>query len=106
MNDTEPPFPRPVHLRPTLRRRWFVVDVIKALLLVIGAFAFACSTVSMFFRASDDHVVVGAIFFGTFSVCVVGLAIVAALHRVFIAVDELIVSREMSQVGGASSVRT
>ncbi len=73
---------------PTVASMWLVVGVIKALLVVIGAFALACSTFSMFFREADDHVVVGAIFFSVFAVCIVGVGIVAALHRVVIVIDE------------------
>jgi hypothetical protein len=59
----------------------------KALLIVIGAFALACSGYSMFFRVADENVVVSAIFFVAFAVCVAGVGIIAGLHRVCIVID-------------------
>jgi hypothetical protein len=41
----------------------------------------------MFYRVTDDHVVVASIFFAAFSVCVAGVAIVAGIHRVGMVVD-------------------
>jgi hypothetical protein len=90
MESAAPPVPTRAHAGATLASIWRIVEVIRALLILSGAFAFACSVYSMFFRVGDDRVVVGAIFFGVFTICVAGVAIVAALHRVCIVLDEAI----------------
>jgi K(+)-stimulated pyrophosphate-energized sodium pump len=54
----------------------------------------------MFVRKTDDNVIVGAIFFGAFTVCVAAIAIVAGL----IIVAAVVVSKRRSVVvGGAPS---
>ena len=68
---------------------WSVVDLLKIALLVSGAFALACSAYSIFIRTTDDNVMVGAIFFGAFTVCVGAVAVLAGIHRVFLAVHAL-----------------
>jgi len=68
---------------------WSVVNVLKMVLLASGAFALACSGYSLLIRTHDDNVIVGAIFFGAFTVCVGSVAVLAGLHRVFLAVHLL-----------------
>ncbi|MDQ6619754.1 MAG: hypothetical protein M3Z31_08675 [Pseudomonadota bacterium] len=83
---------------------WSIVNLIRAVLLASGAFALGCSIYSMFVRTTDDNVIVGAIFFGIFTVSIAGVAIIAALHRVFLAVHVL--GEDLTEIAEPSPTAT
>jgi len=68
---------------------WSIVNAVRMILVVSGLFALAGSAYSIVARRSDDAVLVAATLFAAFTVCVAGTAIVAGLHRVYLAVHTL-----------------